>query len=145
MDIIISHLNLNLINMELIEMLQNNLFLKQLYPKGIKDFFLSKIELNYFNKATIILNCKNKPEIEVKKWGVWEKNFNGISIEFSIQFIKRMSIINWENNIGLNCNCVVKKEDFIDVKFYGNDWEISFLTNNGMLFQSANPYLAEND
>ena len=103
--------------MNLIEVLQNNLFLKQLYPSGINQFSVSKIELNCFNEATIVLNCFDKPNIEVKKWGIWKKNFNIVMIEFSIQFIKKMSITNWENNSGNKCDFLIKKNDFIDKLF----------------------------
>ncbi|MFK7050538.1 hypothetical protein FLACOL_00244 [Flavobacterium columnare] len=131
--------------MNIIDVLQNNLFLNQLYPKGIKDFFISKIELNYFNKVTVILNCRDKPEIAVKKWGEWGKNFNVVTIEFSVQFLKNINILNWENSSNFNCNCSIKKEDLINVRFYGDDWDINFSTNNGMLFQKADVYLEEPD
>ncbi|HAS6364006.1 TPA: hypothetical protein RQJ98_004298 [Vibrio vulnificus] len=47
-------------------------FIKKLFPQGLTDdVYLGQIKLDVEGRMSINVHTKQKPEIEVKKWGKW--------------------------------------------------------------------------
>ena len=83
--------------MNILDLIRNNQFLKKMYPQGISDFFVGNIVLGIDNSITIALHTKEKPSIEIAKWGKWDVNYNIVVVEFSSFLPKNISITNWES------------------------------------------------
>lgn len=63
--------------MNIVDIIDNNFFLKQLYPKGLQNFCLSHIKIDCFGNIELILQTEEKPNIEIKKWKEWGELNNG--------------------------------------------------------------------
>ena len=84
--------------MNILDIIDNNLFLKKLYPDGLFNFYIGKIELNTFNRLTIVFHLREKPAINIAKWGEWGKEYDIITAEFIGSDVKKIQINNWQNN-----------------------------------------------
>jgi len=131
--------------MNILEIIERNHFLKQLYPSGIHDFFIGRIDLSCFDRSSIRLHVLKKPEIDVKKWGVWSVNYNVVVIELLITSLKRININGWQNNQMEICEIIVKNEneDNKELIFKGKNWNIE-ITFGILTFQNSSTYLIEN-
>ncbi|GKT27138.1 hypothetical protein [Acidovorax sp. SUPP3334] len=66
----------------MIENIDRNDFLRKLFPN--QDFgaiFFGQISFDVGGRVTLGLHIKNKPVVEVKKWGVWGVDYNVIVVE----------------------------------------------------------------
>jgi hypothetical protein len=75
----------------IIDIIERNKFLKDLFPNGIDNFFIGQIVFAVGDRITLVLHTHNKPNIEVAKWGKWGENYNILfkgkdwSIELELQ------------------------------------------------------------
>ncbi|WP_407267377.1 hypothetical protein [Tenacibaculum maritimum] len=79
--------------MNILDTIRNNQFIKKIYPNGISDFFIGNISLGIDSSITIALHSKEKPSIEISKWGKWGINYNIIVIEFSSFYLKDVILL----------------------------------------------------
>ena len=82
--------------MNIIDITRNNSFIKEMYPDGLKDFFIGNVSLGIENSITINLHSKTKPLIKIDKWGKWGDDYNIVVIELSAFLTKKCDIINWQ-------------------------------------------------
>ena len=74
----------------------SNKFLQKLYPNELlTGADIGTLKLDLSGQYGISFHIKNEPEVEIKKWGVWGKNYNVLVVRFIIQ---------GELEIQANCN-----------------------------------------
>ena len=131
--------------MNILNVIDNNLFLKKLYPNGLFNFYIGRIELSTFNRLTIVFHLREKPAINIVKWGEWGKEYNIITTELIGSDIKKIQINNWQNNNQDVCNCKITKiiGDYISLIFSGRDWSVEFILKS-LLLQRNTIYLENN-
>ena len=84
--------------MDLIELIANNVFLKQLFPKGLTEpVFVGQIQLDDTGGMYLGIHTKQKPAIEVSKWGFWNKNYEVIVIKLFAR-CQNLTLNNWIDN-----------------------------------------------
>jgi hypothetical protein len=122
--------------MNILDAINNNFFLKKLFPNGLKNFYLGQLHLNFYDQININLHCASKPDIEIAKYGIWGKDYNIIVIELTAQFIKKLNVVNWQNNniqslSDYFCECEVNKKenDCYSFVFKGNNWTVEIESN----------------
>lgn len=121
----------------------NNVFIKKLYPNGLEKFSVGQLYLNFSDQITIKLHCALKPDIEVSKYGVWGENYNIIVLELTGHFIRKLNVLNWQNNNDLcECECEVIETDnnYYLIVFKGNDWHIE-IELQILIFQKTSTYI----
>lgn len=96
--------------MNIIDVINRNHFLKQLYPNGIEDISVVSFSTNL---TSCILNIRTsvKPAIEVEKWGVWQKDYDTVEIELRNSFLKEVKCLDWVNNKKGICQVDVQEND----------------------------------
>lgn len=131
--------------MNILDIIGENLFLKKLYPNGLFNFYIGRIELNTFNRLTIVLHLREKPAINIVKWGEWGQEYNIITTELIGSDIRRIQINNWQNNNQDICDCKIVKiiGDYISLIFSGRDWSVEIILKS-LLFQRNTTYLEDN-
>ena len=131
--------------MNILDIIGENLFLKKLYPNGLFNFYIGRIELNTFNRLTIVLQLREKPAINIAKWGEWGQEYNIITTELIGSDIRRIQINNWQNNNQDICDCKIVKiiGDYISLIFSGRDWSVEIILKS-LLFQRNTTYLEDN-
>ena len=131
--------------MNILDIIGENLFLKKLYPNGLFNFYIGRIELNTFNRLTIVLYLREKPAINIAKWGEWGQEYNIITTELIGSDIRRIQINNWQNNNQDICDCKIVKiiGDYISLIFSGRDWSVEIILKS-LLFQRNTTYLEDN-
>lgn len=112
--------------MNVLNIIERNFFLKELYPNGLSNFYMGRIELTAFDKLTLVLHFRERPAIEVAKWGRWGKDYNIITAELTGCMIKSIEITDWQNNQQELCECEVEltTDDYILLTFRGTDWKV---------------------
>ena len=131
--------------MNILNVIDKNLFLKKLYPNGLFNFYIGRIELNTFNTLTMVFHLREKPAIDIAKWGKWGKEYNVITAELIGSDIKKIQINNWQNNNQEVCNCKIDKatDDYISLTFSGCDWSVELILKS-LILQRNTTYLENN-
>lgn len=127
--------------MGLIEVVSRNHFLKDLYPNGlVEDMLIGRLGFDCDNRFCVNFHTKQKPEKEIAKWGVWGENYDVVVICLLGQWVRKVTITNWEQ---LSFAPVIWSNYDGDTTFVarGEDWEVS-LTFGDLVFQECRTYLA---
>lgn len=129
--------------MNILEIISNNIFLKKLYPEGLFNFFVGRIEITAFRSFTAVLHMKEKPAINVVKWGQWGVNYDVVTIELTGSITKKLNITNWQNNNGEICNCEVSKTTggFHLLVFSTATWRVE-IEAESLIFQRNTTYIS---
>ena len=129
--------------MNILEIIDRNFFLKELYPNGLLNFYIGRIELTAFDRLTIVLHEKEKPTINVTKWGEWGKDYNIVTIELAGCAIRKVNINDWQNNNEEKCDCEVTKttDECYLLVFSGTTWSVEIKLES-LLFQRNTTYLS---
>jgi hypothetical protein len=141
--------------MNIIDIINSNNFLKQLYPNGIQNFFLGKINLTFENRIAFVLHVIDKPAIEVQKWGKWGEDYNIIVLEISNNGLKNVNITDWGNNVGKICLYDIIFDDIENYNIQldsfnlifknsqnNNPWKVEVRTDS-LIFQGASVYIID--
>ncbi|WP_088744268.1 hypothetical protein [Cobetia sp. QF-1] len=96
--------------MNLLDMVEKNVFLSKLFKIGITTpVKIAKLDLAKDGRSEINVHITQEPSIEVKKWGVWGQDYNTINLVLSGSVILNLEVKNWEKLV--YCDLMVKKED----------------------------------
>lgn len=130
--------------MNLIDIISSNQFLKKLYPDGLNDYFIGRLELSCFDRISIILHCKQRPDINVPKWGIWDIDYNVITIELLGTMINKLNVFGWEKNCEESCQFIINKvNNDYQIEFWGKEWKIE-LELKSIIFQRNSTYILDN-
>ena len=127
--------------MNILDIVNRNQFLKQLFPNGIDNFFLGQLDLSIDDRISLILHSKTKPNIEIAKWGKWGEDYNIITIELTGHFIRKINVNNWQNNQCELSSCqILQENDYYLITFTGNNWSVEMELQT-LIFQRNDTYI----
>ncbi|MDR3351487.1 MAG: immunity 50 family protein, partial [Zoogloeaceae bacterium] len=117
-----------------------NLFLKEIFPFGIKgNVRLGKVELDHAGRVSICIHTRQEPGKEIKKWGKWGVDYNVIAIEITLDLVEKVEIMNWQNMTP--CQLVFSSDKNIySILFHGGDWRVLF-SAQCLTFQGCSVYI----
>lgn len=129
--------------MNIIDIIQRNHFLKQLYPNGISSIAVVSFSTDLIN-FVLKIRTDIEPAIKTVKWGEWLTDYDAVEIELRNNYIKDIRCSNWWNNT--RCNCLIDTQelgnDLIKIKFYSivENWDLE-ITVHSLIFQGCKVYL----
>ena len=83
-------------NMNIKEAVDKNVVWDRLFPNGLNEpVFIEPIRINLGQRMELKLHTKQKPDIEIEKWGKWGVDYNVIIIELNA-FCHDIDIKNWK-------------------------------------------------
>jgi len=69
--------------MDFSNVVRNNKFLKSLFKNEFPEkVTLVKLNLGYANESGFCLKIKKEPNVEIKKWGKWGRDYNALILYF---------------------------------------------------------------
>ena len=84
--------------MNIVDVVSENLFLKKLFPQGLQgEMLLGQIGFTLGGRISLNIITRQKPAIEIEKWGTWGKDYNVIIIELLGACSGDICLGNWEN------------------------------------------------
>lgn len=126
--------------MNAIDMIYSNLFLKKLFPEGLpKLVYIGPFELSEAGRFSMSIHTRQKPAIEVAKWGVHGRDYDVIAINISGSGATHINIENWVNSgfaifdFSKNCQC-------IRITARETDWSFD-VTVESLSFQGCSVYI----
>ncbi|MBP2194594.1 hypothetical protein [Pantoea cypripedii] len=82
--------------MNILDLVESNPFLKSLYPNGITgDLLIGDVTFGSGGHIGLTIHTKEKPCVETKKWGVWGKDYNVVSIKLNACNPGDVVVSNW--------------------------------------------------
>ena len=128
-----------------VDCLGNNKFLKMLYPNGlnsnvmIKEF---KVSINGFSEFSFFI--KQEPNVIVKKWGIWNSDYNCLWVKTGNNCKFGRIEINELDKMGFNNLSLNKMEDGItkiSSKKNSSIFLIDLEVNNRFIIQEIIPIM----
>lgn len=127
----------------IINIIKRNNFLKKIYPDGLYDIKIGRMNFYFENKIEFSIYTNQKPVFSPDKWGEWGIDYTTVVLHISGHFLKNVQVLNWQNNILDNCNIEISEKDEIyNIHFIGNNWDI-LLELEDLIFQSSSTYIDE--
>ena len=138
--------------MELIDIIDRDHFLRQIYPRGLKSVAVVGFDavLNHIILSHFVLNLRiySQPAIDIPKYGKWLTDYDAVEIELRNSCINDLSCRNWFNNTRKECSIDIKEiqEGRWSVKFYSEaeDWHLSF-TVDSLIFNGCKVYMCSEE
>jgi hypothetical protein len=130
--------------MNVLDLIEHNQFLTQLYPAGCQTVLVGQLDLMAFDRARLALHILDKPAIEVAKWERWGQAYNVVVVELLATGIQQLTVENWQNNQAELCQVEALQTPSGHKRFVlsGTLWrvvvEAEFVT-----FQSTSTYLLD--
>jgi hypothetical protein len=125
--------------MNIIDCIDNNTFLKSIFPAGIEEGLIGQFGLDQ-GRFSINIHTKTKPAKPVAKWGVWGEDYNVIVIEMLGTGLMQIDIQNWDKYESASITCK-KNEMELQLTYGANDWALR-LKCRGLAFQKCSTYIA---
>ena len=127
--------------MNIIDCIDRNSHLKTIFPDGITgDVLLGQIGFDADGRIRLHIHTRQKPAIEVAKWGKWSDQFNVVVVKLLGHGGGHVKIRNWKNAEFMACD-VSKTGDTFLISQHGDDWDIE-ITFSDLLFQGYDVYLS---
>ncbi|QEM82657.1 Imm50 family immunity protein [Halomonas binhaiensis] len=125
--------------MDFLDLIDRNVFLTKVFPDGLNEpVKIGKLCLEVGGRSSINIHVKKKPDIEVKKWGEWGKDYNTIVLVLSGGRVDEIKATNWEKSDYQDIHIKsIEKKYLVSQK--GQDWEVEFSTD-GFVFQECRVY-----
>jgi hypothetical protein len=124
--------------MDITNYIHNNIFPSRIFPNGIPYAKIGQFGLDQ-GRFTFSIHIKNKPAIEVKKWGTWGENYNVIVLELSGHNIHGIEINNWNGFDFAALTCNGTREN-LSISISGTDWNFKIFCRD-LLFQRSSTYI----
>jgi len=126
--------------MNLFNFIRRKEFLDKIYPEGIiNDVYLGQIMLDVQGRLSLNIHIKQKPAIDVCKWGVWGKDYDVVVIELNGSGCSNINISNW-NLASYDKLNVLNKEGKRYLYQKKDSWEVS-LDFDDFIFQKCSVYI----
>jgi hypothetical protein len=127
--------------MNIIECIDRNTFLKEIFPSGLgSDLLIGPIELRFDAEFTMAIHTSLKPAKEVSKWGTWGKNYNRVVIELLGAGLGVFDLQNWSRFDRAAIACT-KENRKIWISQKAGDWSLK-LSCDGLIFQRCSTYVS---
>jgi len=128
--------------MNILDFVRRKEFLAKIYPGGlVDDVYLGQIMLDVQGRISLNIHTKQKPALDVAKWGVWGKDYDVVVIELNGSGCTDINISNWNLASYAKLNLLSKESGrYLHQKKDG--WEIS-LNFDDFIFQKCSIYIGE--
>ena len=127
----------------IIDIIDNNTFLKKIFPDGLSDIKIGRINFYFENKIEIFIYTNQAPAFSPDKWGKWGIDYTTVVLFISGHFLKNIQVHNWQNNSLDNCSIEISENGTVySIHIMGNNWDILLELEN-FIFQSCSTYIDE--
>lgn len=129
-------------NMFDIECFSNTFFLKKLFPNGVHtSILINVITVSAYSYSRLEFYIRQKPEIEVKKWGQWGIDYDCLYIETLTNISPADVKITNIEKIGFNLYDFERNEQgMIEIKSNSKNGSIHF-SAEPLAVQTIKPFL----
>ncbi|MFK3796311.1 hypothetical protein [Pseudomonas sp. NPDC088444] len=84
--------------MNIIDLIDNNLFLKKLYPNGLSEqVFIGQFGLDVEGRFYLNIHTRQSPQFKIEKWGEQGRDYDVIVIKLIGTYLTEFSTKNWFN------------------------------------------------
>lgn len=126
--------------MNVIDMIDGNLFLKRIFPDGLKgSMYIGQFGLNVAGQFGLNIHTRQKPVFEIPKWGVYGESYDVLVIELLGSGAKNIKIENWINADFADFNFSKKGGD-ICISASEADWGFEAIVER-LNFQRCSTYI----
>jgi hypothetical protein len=130
-----------IVEMNIVDFIDGNRHLKAMYPDGISgEVLLGQIGFDAEGRVSLHIHTRQKPAIEIAKWGKWEKQFNVVVIKLLGRGGDLVRINNWKHVAFNSFDAFPEGNSFLIVQ-HGDGWDIE-LSFSGLIFQGCDVYLS---
>lgn len=126
--------------MNISEFIRRNEFLDKIFPGGlIGDVYIGQIKLDVEGRISLNIHTRQKPALDVNKWGRWGTDYNIIVVELHGSGCSDITIRNWKMASFGELHFIVQYgQKYLHQK--GSDWEI-FFDFDDFIFQRCSVYI----
>lgn len=126
--------------MNIIDLIYHDIFLRKLYPEGLSNFLhIGEFRLKEAGTFELSIHTKQKPALEISKWGVYGKNFDVVVINLSGSGARNINIANWIN-AGFTFFDFSKEDENIRMKAQETVWTFDIEVAS-LSFQNCSTYI----
>lgn len=126
--------------MNIINLIHNNHFLKKIFPDGLSNFvYIGQFGLDDAGGFSMNIHTRQKPALEIVKWGVHGRNYDVVVIKLLGSGAKNINIENWINAEFAFFD-FSKEGDNIRISASEVDWAFN-VTVGSLGFQSCSTYI----
>ena len=127
--------------MNILDHINNNLFLKKIFSDGLKEkILIGQVGFDVEGRFSINLHTKQKPSIEVAKWGVHGHNYDAIVIKLLGSNATDLSITNWRD-ISYAHFFITQEDGRLHLRASEGNWDFSAVVQT-LGFQECSTYLS---
>ncbi|ENX63761.1 MULTISPECIES: hypothetical protein [Acinetobacter] len=120
-------------------MIDNNIFLKKLYPSGIVfPVRIGRFSVDLSGYCDIDFHVSERPGIDIKKYGLWGEDYNTVVIKLKGRLVGSIYIENWIKNSFGELVFEDKGKYFV-LKVHKDDFVFS-IEIEGLIFQELSVY-----
>ena len=131
--------------MNILDIIYPNPFLSSLFPQGlVGEMLVGGVEFDSGGHSWLTIHTKQRNHSDVKKWGVYGKDYNVIAIKLSVCNLKKISITGWFFAGYLPVEIIKDSNDLCVFRQAGKDFSIE-IEAEYFSFQSCNSYLDSED
>lgn len=126
--------------MNVIDMIDRNLFLKKLFPSGLAGpVYIGQFGLNVAGRFSLNIHTRQKPALEIAKWGTYGRDYEVIVIELLGSGARNINIENWINADYAYFD-FSKQNESIHIRAQQANWTFAVTVGN-LGFQGCSTYL----
>ena len=131
--------------MNIIDLVSRNHFVKKLFPDGLtENVFIGQIAFDVGGRFNFNIHTKQKPVMEVEKWGLWGKDYNVIVIKLNGN-ISSVKLKNWQDadysSLIIDSDSHEHSDsDNVIIHQVGETWNIKIECCKYIIFNSCDTY-----
>jgi hypothetical protein len=127
--------------MNLLDSINNNMFLKTLFPEGLTEkILIGQIAFDVEGRFSINLHTMQKPSIEVKKWGSYGRDYDVIVIKLLGSNVSAFSVTHWRE-VSYSDICLIKTDTLLELSAAEENWAVHAVFET-LGFQECSTYLS---
>lgn len=126
--------------MNIFSFIRRDEFIKKLFPNGLTDdVYIGQIKLDVEGRVSICIHTKQKPNVEVQKWGEWGEKYNVIVIELNGTGCESVAIDNW-NLVSYSKLHILEDNNSRYLSQTGENWSLKIKFDD-FIFQRCQVYI----
>jgi len=127
--------------MNLLDSINNNMFLKTLFPEGLTEkILIGQIGYDVEGRFSINLHTMQKPSIEVKRWGSYGRDYDVIVIKLLGSNVSDFSVTHWRE-ICYSHIRLIKTDNLLKLSAAEENWAFHAVFET-IGFQECSTYLS---
>jgi len=126
--------------MNIINSIYNNIFLEKIFPDGLEPMVLiGNVHFDLNKKISLSIHTKQRPGVEVEKWGLWGKDYNVIVIEVYGIACDTTILRGW-NDVNYGNISISQNADGFLLSHSGDLWDIK-IQSQVFCFERCSTYI----